>query len=289
MKKSTGRKIFDVLNITFMVMLVISCLYPFFNQIALSFSSAQAVIKHRITLFPIDFTIKTYVNIIKEEAFIIGYKNTIIYSVTGTFIGLVLTTIAAYALSKKLVGGRFILLVFVFTIFFGAGLIPSYLWIRKGLHLNDSIWAVILPNVILPYHILLMRTYFQGLPPDLEDAARIDGLTQFGYFARIVLPLSKPILATMTLFISVLYWNDWFGPLLFLDDNKMHPVTLYLRNVMLGAAVAAESGQMDPSKRSIGSSVRAVSMLLVIVPIICIYPLVQKYFVKGVMIGAIKG
>ena len=119
--------------------------------------------------------------------------------------------------------------------------------------------------------------------------ARIDGLTQFGYFSRIVLPLSKPILATMTLFISVMIWNDWFGALLFLDDNKKHPVTLYLRNVMYGATLTAQSSSMDPTKRSTPQTVQAASMLLVIFPILCIYPFVQKYFVKGVMIGAVKG
>jgi len=289
MKKSTGRKVFEVFNITFMIIILVVSVYPILNQVALSLSGSSAIIHGRVTIFPVDITLNTYKSILKEQLFRQDYLNTLIYTTSGTVVSLALTTIASYALSKKIVGGKTILFIFIFTMFFGAGLIPSYLWIKK-LNIDNTIWAIILPNCILPYHILLMKTFFQGLPTDLEEAAKIDGVSQFGYFCRIALPLSKPILATMTLFISVIYWNDWFTALIYLDDSTKYPVTLYLRNVMMGATMASQNGQtMDATVKSVPQSVQAASMLLVILPILCVYPKVQKYFVKGIMIGAVKG
>lgn len=288
MKVSTGRKVFTVFNVLFMLIVLVFSAYPFLNQIALSFSGTSAVSHGDVTLIPVDFTFHTYSSIMKDSMFLRNYWNTIVYTVVGTIISLCLTTMASYALSKKLIGGRAILLFFVFTMFFGAGLIPYYLWIKK-LNIDNTIWAMVLPNAILPYHVLLMRAYFQGLPHDLEEAAKIDGLSQTSYFLRIVIPLSKPIIATTTLFISVIYWNDWFSALLYMDQKEAQPITLYLRNVMMGTTMAAQSGTIDPNMRSMPQSLQAASMLLVTIPVLCIYPFVQKHFVKGVMIGAVKG
>lgn len=290
MKKSLGKKIFDVINVTFMVLLTIVTLYPLINQIAYSFSGSNAILNGKVGLLPVDFTLSTYKDIMSEAMFVKDYINTIVYTVVGTLIGLIMTTICAYALSKKgLYGGGVFLKLIVFTMFFGGGLIPYFMLI-KNLGMLDTIWAIVLPGAIMPYHVLLMRTYFSGLPDDLEDASRIDGLSQFGHFIRIALPLSKPILATITLFIAVIYWNDWFSALIYLNDGAKHPVTLYLRNIMMGSTMASQSGQgVDASVKSVAQSVQAASMIMVIFPVLCIYPCVQKYFVKGVMIGAIKG
>ncbi|WP_206671844.1 carbohydrate ABC transporter permease [Parabacteroides distasonis] len=273
-----------------MAVLTLITIYPIFNQLALSLSSTDAILNGKVTLFPVDFSLTTYKDIAKESLFWRNYLNTIWYTFAGTVVSLVLTTTSAYALSKKnLVGNKLILRLMVFTMFFGGGLIPTFMLI-KNLHLTDSIWAIIIPWAIVPYHILLMKTYFEGLPGDLEEAAKIDGLSQFSFFIRIVLPLSKPILATMTLFTSVLYWNDWFTALIYINDSAKYPVTLYLRNVMMGATMASQTGQtIDASVKSIPQGIQAASMMLVIIPILCIYPFVQKHFVKGVMIGAIKG
>ena len=290
MRKSKGEKIFNVFNVIFMIVLVTVTMYPFLNQLAISLSSTTGILNEGVTLLPKDFTFKTYVDIAKEKDFWISYGNTIIYTVSGTILGLVLTTTTAYALAKKgLWGGNVILKMIVFTMFFAGGLIPTFM-LYKNLNLTGTIWAILLPMAIVPYHLLIMKTYFEGLPGELEDAAKIDGLGQFGYFIRIVLPLSKPIIATMTLFIAVLYWNDWFSALIFLNDKAQYPVTLYLRNAMMGAAMASQTGEtIDATTKSVPQSIQAASMILVILPVLCIYPFVQKHFVKGVMIGAIKG
>ena len=289
MKKSKSKVVFDVFNITLMVILTILTLYPIINQIAVSFSSTTGILSGTVNLIPRDFTLDTYKQIISDGTFWKNYANTIIYTVTGTALGLVMTIMCAYPLSRKdLVGGKTILNLMVFTMFFGGGLVPGVMLI-KNLGLNDTIWALIVPGAILPYHVLLVKTFFEGIPSDLEDAAGIDGLTQFGYFMRIVLPLSKPIIATMILFIAVLYWNDWFSALLYLSDNQDYPVTLFLRNIMMGAQTAAQNGEVDGATKSIPASMQAASMLLVITPIMLLYPKIQKYFVKGVMIGAVKG
>ncbi|MGC6589161.1 carbohydrate ABC transporter permease [Paenibacillus sp. Dod16] len=290
MKKSRSRKVFDITNLTLMACLTLMTIYPIFNQLALSLSSTDAILNGKVTLFPIDFTLTTYRDIAKESLFWGNYINTIWYTIAGTVISLMLTTTCAYALSKKILLGRKVILsLIIFTMFFGGGLIPTFMLV-KDLHLTDSIWAIIIPWVIVPYHILLMKTYFEGLPGDLEEAAYVDGLGQFSFFIKIVLPLSKPILATMTLFSAVLYWNDWFTALIYINDSAKYPVTLYLRNVMMGATMASQTGQtIDASVKSIPQGIQAASMMLVITPILCIYPFVQKHFVKGVMIGAIKG
>ena len=288
MKKSKSRKIFEVFNVTLMIVLAALTLYPIINQLAVSLSSNTGILTGDITIFPKGFSLGTYKGLLGEAKFWINYKNTIIYTVVGTAISLFMTTICAYALSKKRLVGRTVLLrLIVFTMFFGGGLIPYYNLI-KNLNMLDTIWALVLPGAIAPYNILLMKTYFEGLPDELEEAASIDGLSQFGYFWRMALPLSKPILATMTLFMSVSYWNDWFSALIYMNDGSKYPVTLYLRNIMMGATMTGQT--IDASTvQSIPEGVQAASMILVIIPILCVYPFVQKHFVKGVMIGSIKG
>ncbi len=290
MRKSKGERVFNVFNMIFMTILVLLTIYPFLNQLAISLSSTTGILNEGVTIIPKGFNIKTYVDIAKQKDFWISYSNTIIYTVSGTILGLVLTATTAFALAKKgLWGGNVVLKIIVFTMFFGGGLIPTFM-LYKNLKLTGTIWAILLPMAIVPYHLLIMKTYFEGLPSELEDAASIDGLGQFGYFMRIVLPLSKPILATMTLFIAVLYWNDWFSALIYLNNKAQYPVTLYLRNAMMGATMAAQSGDtIDGTTKTVPQSIQAASMILVILPVLCIYPFVQKHFVKGVMIGAIKG
>ncbi len=280
---------FKLINYTLLTLFTLCIIYPILNQIALSFSSSEAILQENVTFFPKDFTLDTYETLFGQGVFWKNYANTLMYTVTGTVIGLVMTTLTAYALaSKKLVGRNIIMKLMTFTIFFGGGLIPTYALI-KNLHMIDTIWALVIPGAILPYHVMIMRTYFQGLPPDLEEASKIDGLGQFGHFIKIALPLSQPIIATMILFIAVLYWNDWFAALIYINDSDMQPVTLYLRNLLYGAQAAAESGNVGATIKTIPQSVQAASMIVVTFPVICIYPFVQKHFVKGVMIGAVKG
>lgn len=288
MKKSLSKKIFDVCNCVILILFSISIIYPILNQFALSFSSSSAILQENVTIWPKGFTLDTYDTLFRQDKFWLNYLNTIIYTTLGTIIGLVMTTLCSYALSKELVGGSTFMKLIVFTIFFGGGLIPNYALI-SNLDMVDTIWALIIPNAILPYHVLIMRTYFMGLPHELEEAAKLDGMGQFGYFMKIAIPLSKPIIATMILFIAVIYWNDWFAALIYINDADMQPVTLYLRNLMMGAQTAAQSGEIGSTIKTIPQCVQAASMIVVTLPVVCIYPFVQKHFVKGVMVGSVKG
>ena len=288
-KRTKAEKVFNVFNITILSLFTLCILYPIFNQIALSISSTEAILQSNVTVYPKDITFTTYQTLFGQDVFWKNYLNTLIYTASGTALGLALTTMCSYALSSRNVIGRStIMKLMTFTIFFGGGLIPCYALI-KSLHMIDTIWALIIPNAILPYHVMIMRTYFQALPPDLEEASKLDGLGQFGHFIKIALPLSKAIIATMILFIAVLYWNDWFAALIYINDSAMQPVTLFLRNVLYGAQAAADSGNVGATIKTIPQSLQAASMIVVTVPVICIYPLVQKHFVKGVMIGSVKG
>ncbi len=290
MKKSKSRKVFDILNYFFMGVLLITIIYPFLNQIAISFSSTEALVLGNVTWYPKEFALSSYKELMGQKIFWVNYRNTVIYTFSGTAIALSLTTMCAYALSKENLWGRGVILkLIVFTMFFSGGLVPGFVLIRE-LGLLDNPLSVLLPGAILPYHVLIMKTYFASLPPELEDAGKIDGLGQFGYFTKVVLPLSKPIIATMILFIAVIYWNDWFGALLFLNRPEQQPVSLYLRNVLMGAFSTAQQGNVDAqSTKIVPESLQAASMLLVTIPVLTIYPFIQKHFVKGVMIGSIKG
>lgn len=291
LKKSKERKVFEIINMTILSLLAVLSIYPFIYQLALSLSSTSAIMQGRVNLLPVEINFETYSSIIETAKFWRNYSNSVMYTTIGTIIGLSMTTTCAYALSKKdLIGKSFIMKMISLTMFIGGGLIP-YFYLIKQLGMLNTIWALILPGAILPYHVIIMRTFFMSLPKELEDAATVDGVGQLGYFLRFVLPLSKPILATMALFIAVIYWNDWFPALIYIDDPDKHPVTLYLRNIMMGATMSAQTGSKVDSQgaRSIPESVQAASLMLVTLPFLLIYPFVQKYFVKGIMIGSIKG
>lgn len=291
MNKNRSYAIFEIFNYIILGFVVLVTLYPFLYMLATSLSSAKEVLAGNVTFYPIEFSLKAYEHIMSQDTFWLGYKNTIIYTVFGTIISLILSIMCAYPLSKKnLVGSGLFLKLIVFTMFFSGGLIPFYLLIVK-LKMVNTIWAIVVPNAISAYNVLVMKTFFQGIPSSLEDAAEIDGLNQIGVLTRIIIPLSKPILATMTLFIAVFLWNDWFMALILLNDNKLYPVTLFLRNIVMGSIMAAKSGETinATAAQSLPQTLQAATIMLVTVPILLVYPFIQKYFVKGVMIGSIKG
>lgn len=289
-KESKSYRTFQVFNVIIMLLVVFITVYPFLYVVAQSFSSENFVRSGQITFYPRGFTISTYKEVMSEKYFWLGYKNTIIYTVLGTAISLFMTTIFAYALSKKRLVGRKVFLGFaVFTMFFGGGLIPNYLLI-KYLGMRNTIWSVVVPGAISTWNLMIMKTFFEGLPKELEEAAAVDGLDTYGTLARIVLPLSKSILATMTLFYAVGNWNSWFGAFLYMDKKEMFPVTLYLRNIIAGAQQTAVNSGMDLEKSSqIAATIKSATIVLTVLPILCVYPFVQKYFVTGVMIGSVKG
>ena len=290
-RDSRGYKTFTWLNGTFLVVLCGFMLYPFVTVLAQSFSSAGAVRAGLVNVWPVGFNLDTYKVVWNNDLFWSSYRNTVVYTIVGTTIAMVLTTLFAYVLAKHHLRGRKVLIgIAVFTMFFNGGLIPNYVLIQT-LGMKNTMWAIVLPGAISVFNLLVMKSFFENQPKELEEAAQIDGLGWWGIFRRIVLPLSKAVLATMVLFYSVAIWNDWFAAFLYLDKQELFPVTLYLRNMIAGASSAASQGAAaaGSSKEAISANIQAVTMILTIIPILCVYPFVQRYFVSGVMLGSVKG
>ena len=285
---SNGYQAFRVINTIVMIVVVCITLYPFIYLIAQSFSSDTAVAAGKVTFFPVDFTTATYKYLLRDNKFFLYYGNTIIYSVVGTAISVAGTALLAYPLSKdKLRLNKFFTPFVVFTMYFTGGLIPNYILVTQWLHLGNTIWAVVLPGAISTFNLLLMKSFFAGLPDELEEAAAIDGLGVYGSFIKIIIPLSKPILATMVLFYLVGMWNEWFGPFLYLEDDAMKPISLWVRQLVEGANSVEMGSTAEAS--SVQATLKSATMVLTSLPIICVYPFVQKYFVQGMTMGAVKG
>ena len=287
-KVSTGYRVFQVSNTIIMILVVFATLYPFIYLVAQSFSSDTAVAAGEVTFLPVGFTTATYKYLLSDNRFFRYYGNTIIYSVIGTAISVFGTALLAYPLSKsKLRLNKFFTPFVVFTMYFTGGLIPNYILVTQWLHLGNTIWAVVLPGAISTFNLLLMKSFFAGLPEELEEAASIDGMGVYGIFIKIILPLSKPILATMTLFYLVGLWNEWFGPFLYLDDDALKPISLWVRQLVEGANNVDIGSSGEAS--SVQATLKSATMVLTSLPIICVYPFVQKYFVQGMTMGAVKG
>lgn len=290
-RDSRSYRIFSTVNMIALLLLCAVMLYPFVMLLAQSFSSAGAISAGKVNLLPVDPNLDTYRAVANNDTFWRSYGNTVLYTVIGTAIAMVLTTTYAYVLSKKHLRGRGLLIgIAVFTMFFNGGIVPNYVLI-SSLGMKNTMWAVILPPALSVFNLLVMKAFFENLPTELEEAAHIDGLGWFGIFFRIVLPLSKAVIATMVLFYSVQYWNDWFAAFLYLDRTDLFPVTLYLRNLIAGASTAASEGAAASGSAvaDISANIQSVTMILILVPILCVYPFVQRYFVSGVMLGSVKG
>nr|WP_246221551.1 carbohydrate ABC transporter permease [Phytoactinopolyspora mesophila] len=204
---------------------------------------------------------------------------------------MILTTSLAFVISKKHLRGRGLLIgIAVFTMFFNGGLIPNYVLIMN-LGLKNTMWAVVLPGALSVFNLLVMKSFFENLPTELEESAQIDGLNWFGILFRIVLPLSKAVIATMVLFYAVMYWNDWFTAFLYIDRQDLMPVTMFLRNLIAGASSAASEGAAGQGMltSAVSANIQAVTMVLTVIPILCVYPFIQRYFVTGIMLGSVKG
>lgn len=290
MKESVSYKVFKAFNAVILLGIVFITLYPFLNVVAQSFSGESYINSGKVNLIPRGLNIDTYKTIAKDTMFWTNYKNTIIYTVVGTAISMFMTTIFAYALSKKrLVGRKFLTMFAVFTMFFNGGLIPNYVLINS-LGFNNTMWALVVPGAISIYNMLIMKSFFENMPEELEEAAQIDGLSTYGILLRIILPLSKAVIATMVLFYAVGHWNSWFPAFLYLDKKELFPVTIYLRNMIAAATGATSAGATSADNLTqIASNIKSVTMVLTILPILTIYPFVQKYFVSGVMLGSVKG
>ncbi|WP_346769328.1 carbohydrate ABC transporter permease [Planctomonas sp. JC2975] len=265
-------------------------LYPFLNVVAQSLSSEKYIDFGQVTVWPLGFNVDTYKLVASDPLFWINYRNTVVYTVVSTAVSMLLSTMFAYAISRKDLKGRgFFIGMALVTMLYSGGLIPTYVLVN-GLGLTNTIWAIALPNAISVFNVLVMKSFFENLPKELEEAAAIDGLSTYGTLWRIVLPLSKPVLATMVLFYAVASWNSWFPAFLYMDNSNLYPVTVYLRNLIAGATGAQDAGaSADANLTQITANIKAVTMVLTVLPILFIYPFIQRYFVSGVMLGSVKG
>ena len=287
-KPSKSYRVFQVFNTVLMILILFITLYPFVYLVAQSFSSDAAVSAGQVTFFPVDFTLDTYKYLLKDDSFFKYYGNTILYTVVGTLISVIGTALLAYPLSKpRLRLNKFFTPFVVFTMYFTGGIIPNYILVTQWLGLQDSMLAIILPGAISTFNLLVMKSFFAGLPEELEEAASIDGMGVYGIFVKIILPLSKPILATMALVYMVGMWNEWFAPMMYLDSRDKWPIALWVRQLVEGANNTEIGSSAEAS--SVQATLKSATMVLTSIPIICVYPFVQKYFVQGMTIGAVKG
>ncbi|MFJ7996217.1 carbohydrate ABC transporter permease [Streptomyces sp. NPDC096310] len=286
---SRGYRAFQAVNGLVLTGVVTVTLYPFVNIIARSLSAEDRIRAGQVNLLPEGFNLTTYRLVVSDGMFWRNYGNTVLYTVVATVIAMVLTTCYAYVLSKQHLKGRNALIgIAVFTMFFSGGLIPNYVLITS-LGLKNTLWALVIPNAISVFNLLVMKAFFENLPSELEEAAQIDGLSTYGILLRIVLPLSKAVIATMVLFYSVSFWNSWFGAFLYMDRAELMPVTVYLRNMIAGATGGGNLGAETEQLTQVGANIQAVTILLTALPILAVYPFVQRYFVSGVTLGAVKG
>ena len=284
--------VFDGLIYLFMLLFFIIVAYPILYVLALSFSSREAVLNNEVYIIPVGFNFDNYKLVLKHEFLPKAFLNSVFYTVFGTLYSMILTILGAYALSRKNYFGRdFIMFLIAFTMMFGGGMIPSYMLI-KNLGLLNTRLALIIPFAVSQYNLIVMRTYMQQIPSAIEESAKLDGANDFVILFRIFVPMSKPVIATITLFYAAGPWNDFFSGLIYLDDKNKFPLQLVIRDLLitqndatLNQGLAAQQGM--PSLTPGGF--RAAIVVVTVLPLLVVYPFIQKYFVKGVMLGSIKG
>lgn len=291
-RESVRDKVFVVVNYTLLAIIACLMIYPLIYVLSASFSNPARTVLGDIWLFPKELTLDLYVKVFQNEKILIGYRNTIIYTVFGTFINLLFSVMIAYPLSRKDFYGRNMITVFIMiTMFFSGGMIPTYLLV-KDLGMLDTIWAIVLPGAVSVYNVIIMRTFFQSIPNELHEAASIDGCGNISFLLKIVMPLSMPIIAVMTLFYGVGHWNAYFDSLIYLNDESKFPLQLFLRQMLIQEDMSGMSSASDNAISEHLMQIEGLKYAVVIVaslPMLVLYPFLQKYFVKGVMIGSIKG
>ncbi|WP_426452822.1 carbohydrate ABC transporter permease [Paenibacillus sp. S-38] len=292
--RSRNDLIFDVLNYFVLSVIALIVLYPLYFVFIASISNPTAVLNGEMWIWPKGITMEGYSRIIQEGSIWRGYQNTILYTSVGTAINVLLTVLAGYALSRKDLYGRSTIMVYLLiTMFFSGGLIPTYLVIKK-LHLINTMWALILPKAVSLFNVIIARSFFQDtIPVELLEAAKMDGCSDVTFFAKIVLPLSKAIIAVLALFYAVGYWNSFFDALIYLGDERMYPLQLVLRNLLVIQNELASQFVTDVESAEVQQRVASLLKYGVIViaslPLLVVYPFIQRYFVQGVMIGSVKG
>lgn len=277
----------DIFIYSIMFVVLMICIIPFIYMLALSLSSPSAIINNQVSLWPVGLNFNSYTQIFTYPNFFRAYGNTILYTSAGTLISLFMTTLFAYAMSKRfLYGHGLVMKLIVFSMFFSGGLIPTYLLIAN-LHLTGTVWAMLIPFAISQFNLIILINFFRGVPAEVEEAAIIDGLDYFGILRRIIVPLSTPALATIGLYTAVFFWNDWFHGLIYLNASQ-YPVMLFLRNIVNGTAMVGD-GAGSADKSTIAMSIKSAVIITSTLPIIILYPLLQRFFVAGLTLGSVKG
>jgi putative aldouronate transport system permease protein len=290
LKRKQRTNIVDLVIIVFIIAVSITCLVPFLYMIALSLSSNNAIVSQKVTLWPVEFTLETYKTILSDAEMIYTLGYSIVLTIVYTLICMFLTICAAYPLTKKRLKGRsFFLTVLVITMYFSGGLIPSYMLV-KNLGMMNSIWSLILPGAMSVFNLIILKTFFSSLPESLEESASIDGCNELGILIRIVLPLSLPSIATLSLFYAVDRWNGFQDALFYITDKNLYPMQLKLYQIITAnQQLDTQQGEGSVGAYIVPESLKAASVMFATVPILVVYPKLQKYFVEGVMTGAIKG
>lgn len=277
----------EVFAYTFMTLLALATLLPFMNVVSKALSGNWAVVSGKVGILPIDFQLDSLKFVVVSREFLTAFKNSVFVTTVGTICTLLITAMTAYPLSKRhMPGMKWILLFFVFTMYFSGGLIPTYL-LMKNLHLLNKHGAIILPALINVFHMLIIKNYYESLPESLEESAKLDGAGNFTILFRIIVPISIPVYASIVVFTSVMQWNNYFGPMLYLNSPQLKTLPLYLRDLIAEArdVINANEKLADVSPEAITSAAIVAST----VPILIVYPFLQKYFIKGMLIGSVKG
>lgn len=281
---------FDMLNNGVMLLIIIIMVFPIYYCVAVSISDGSAVMQGRVMFYPIGFSLKSYQAVLQNPQIIQSYANTLQYTVVGTCINLIMSTLCAYPLSRpQLKGRRVINSLILFTMLFSGGMIPTYLQV-KALGLYNSMWAIVLPSAINTWNMFIMRTFFSSLPEEMHESAHIDGASTYQVLFYIVLPLSKSIMATMLMFYAVGHWNSYLSSLLYLSEYRKFPLQMIMRSMLIESHNTASLTSVGSGDMVVTDSTIKYSLIIVsILPILCVYPILQRYFVKGVMVGSVKG
>ena len=288
-RQTPGDIAFMLITRIYVFLIVCVTLYPFIFIASSSISDAGAVTRMEVWLFPKGINFNAYIRVFGDEQLWVSYRNTIWYVGVGTAINLVMTTLLAYPLSRrKFQGRRFLMIAITFTMFFSGGMIPSFILVRS-LGMINTRWAIVIPTAISTYYLIITRTFFETIPESMHEMATIDGAGEFRIFLQMFLPLSMPILATLVLFYAVGHWNAYFIPMLYLSRERLYPLQIFLRKILLMYEANDLMLDLQIDARDISRTIRYATIMISTLPIICVYPFLQKYFVKGVMIGAIKG
>jgi putative aldouronate transport system permease protein len=290
-RESVGERVFNFGNLLFLIALMGVTLYPLLYVLFASLSSAGELTQHRGLLFaPLDLTFEAYRRVFANPIILTGYRNTLFIVIVGTALNVLLTTLGAYALSRRGVLFRSPVMFFiVFTMFFSGGLIPTFLLVGQTLGMQNTLWALIVPGAVNTLNLIIMRTAFLNVPTSLEEAARMDGANDWTILFRIFLPLAWPVVAVMILFYGVAHWNAFFSALVYIHDRELYPLQLVLREILISSNVQNMATDVSSGDvLAIGETIKYATIIVATLPILLVYPYLQRYFVKGVLIGAIK-